>query len=115
VTKVAEYEHENRSEDPPGKFIHPITKSHSPERIDIIEVLNIMRYIYSSVGEAFFEFGEMPKPKANMDAKDTRWVQRFSNFIKVFAKLDQAVLKIRTEYKADAEGRIDSDAFSNQR
>lgn len=46
-----------------------------------------------------------------MDAKGTRWVQRFSNFSKAFAKLDQAVIKIRTEYKADAEGRIDADAF----
>jgi nucleotidyltransferase substrate binding protein (TIGR01987 family) len=46
-----------------------------------------------------------------MNHKDIRWVQRFSNFKKAFAKLDEAVQKIETDYRRDEHGRIDNDKF----
>lgn len=48
-----------------------------------------------------------------MENQDIRWVQRFSNFKKAFAKLDEAVRKIETDFQRDAEGRIDADKFLN--
>ena len=44
-----------------------------------------------------------------MDNPDIRGQQRFANFSKVFAKLDDAVKVIRTKY-ADEQGNI-ADSF----
>src|SRR5690554_1536218 len=43
--------------------------------------------------------------------KDIRWEQRFSNFLKAFDKLDQAVAKIKKDYGIDEKGNIDEDDF----
>jgi hypothetical protein len=42
-----------------------------------------------------------------MTEKDIRWEQRFSNFLKAFDKLNEAVSKI----SIDKEGNIDNDNF----
>jgi len=44
-----------------------------------------------------------------MNDKDIRWEQRFSNFNKAFAKLDQAVTLVKREYYID--GVFDQDNF----
>lgn len=46
-----------------------------------------------------------------MNQKDIRWEQRFSNYVKAFDKLDQAVTKIKKDYRIDEKGRIDEDDF----
>jgi len=47
-----------------------------------------------------------------MDKKeDIRWEQRFSNFLKAFGKLDEAVTKIKNDYGIDTAGNIDEDSF----
>jgi nucleotidyltransferase substrate binding protein (TIGR01987 family) len=46
-----------------------------------------------------------------MSKIDIRWQQRFSNYLKAFSKLEEAVLKIKDEYQLDALGKINIDAF----
>ena len=46
-----------------------------------------------------------------MSKQDIRWEQRFSNFIKAFHKLDEAVNKIKNDFGIDKDGSIDADAF----
>lgn len=46
-----------------------------------------------------------------MNQKDIRWEQRFSNYLKAFYKLDQAVTKIKGDYGIDKDGNIDEDDF----
>ena len=46
-----------------------------------------------------------------MSKEDIRWEQRFSNYVKAFSKLDQAVTKIKTDFEIDDEGNIDDDEF----
>lgn len=43
--------------------------------------------------------------------KDIRWIQRFSNYVKAFEKLDQAIEKIKSEYRLEEDGKISSDEF----
>lgn len=43
--------------------------------------------------------------------QDIRWEQRFSNYVKAFNKLDQAVTKIKEDYAIDEDGNIDDDEF----
>lgn len=43
--------------------------------------------------------------------KDIRWEQRFSNYVKAFHKLDQAVTRIKEDYGIDERGAIDEDDF----
>lgn len=46
-----------------------------------------------------------------MSTEDIRWHQRFSNFNKAFLKLEEAVNKIKNEYKIDEDGNINEDDF----
>lgn len=46
-----------------------------------------------------------------MSKQDIRWEQRFSNFVKAFHKLDEAVSKILNDFGIDEEGSIDADDF----
>ena len=46
-----------------------------------------------------------------MSKEDIRWEQRFSNYIKAFNKLDQAVAKIKTDFEIEDDGTIDDDEF----
>lgn len=46
-----------------------------------------------------------------MSSEDIRWEQRFSNYVKAFDKLHQAVTKINQDYEVDADGNIDDDEF----
>lgn len=46
-----------------------------------------------------------------MSAQDIRWEQRFSNYVKAFSKLHEAVDRIKEDYPMDASGNIDSDSF----
>ncbi|MBD3749097.1 MAG: nucleotidyltransferase substrate binding protein [Sphingobacteriales bacterium] len=46
-----------------------------------------------------------------MSTQDIRWQQRFSNYVKAFLKLEQAVLKIKEEYQIEEDGTIDEDSF----
>jgi nucleotidyltransferase substrate binding protein (TIGR01987 family) len=46
-----------------------------------------------------------------MTDKDIRWIQRFSNYVKAYNKLKQAVLKVKSEYDPDDDGNISEDAF----
>lgn len=46
-----------------------------------------------------------------MSADEIRWVQRFNNYAKALAKLEQAVQHINENYAIDEEGRIDKDDF----
>lgn len=46
-----------------------------------------------------------------MSAQDIRWQQRFSNYVKAFLKLEQAVMKINEEYQIEDDGTIDEDSF----
>lgn len=46
-----------------------------------------------------------------MSTPDIRWLQRFSNYIKAFLKLEQAVVKIKEEYPMKEDGTIDEDSF----
>ncbi|GAL00501.1 hypothetical protein JCM19314_2109 [Nonlabens ulvanivorans] len=39
-----------------------------------------------------------------MSNQDIRWEQRFSNYVKAFDKLDQAVHKVKTDYEIQADG-----------
>lgn len=43
--------------------------------------------------------------------KDIRWIQRFSNYVKAFEKLDQAIEKVKSEYGLEEDGKISSDEF----
>lgn len=43
--------------------------------------------------------------------RDIRWEQRFSNYVKAFTKLNQAVTKIKEDNKIGAAGSIDEDEF----
>jgi len=45
-----------------------------------------------------------------MNQEDIRWHQRFLNYKKVFAKLDQIVRQLRIEY-GDESGHVDEDCF----
>ena len=46
-----------------------------------------------------------------MSKEDIRWEQRFSNYIKAFNKLDQAVTKIKTDFEIEDDVTIDDDEF----
>ena len=46
-----------------------------------------------------------------MSDQDIRWQQRFSNFVKAYSKLDQAVQKIQEEYPIKEDGTIEEDSF----
>jgi nucleotidyltransferase substrate binding protein (TIGR01987 family) len=46
-----------------------------------------------------------------MSTQDIRWQQRFSNFVKAFKKLEEAVLKIEREYQIQEDDTIDEDSF----
>jgi len=46
-----------------------------------------------------------------MSTQELRWQQRFSNYVKAFLKLEQAVLKITEEYQIRENGTIDEDSF----
>lgn len=46
-----------------------------------------------------------------MESKDIRWEQRFSNYKKALAKLDEAVLRIKEDYPTGKDGKIAEDSF----
>jgi nucleotidyltransferase substrate binding protein (TIGR01987 family) len=46
-----------------------------------------------------------------MSTQDIRWQQRFSNYVKAFSKLEEAIEKIKDEYQIEADGTIDEDSF----
>ena len=46
-----------------------------------------------------------------MSKEGIRWEQRFSNYVKAFNKLDQAVTKIKEDFEIDDDGNIDDDEF----
>ena len=46
-----------------------------------------------------------------MSDQDIRWQQRFSNFVKAYSKLDQAVQKIQEKYPIKEDGTIEEDSF----
>jgi nucleotidyltransferase substrate binding protein (TIGR01987 family) len=46
-----------------------------------------------------------------MSTQDIRWQQRFSNYVKAFFKLEEAVKKINEEYQIEEDGTIDEDDF----
>jgi nucleotidyltransferase substrate binding protein (TIGR01987 family) len=46
-----------------------------------------------------------------MNTQDIRWQQRFSNYVKAFLKLEEAVQKIEEEYPIDEDGSINKDDF----
>jgi len=46
-----------------------------------------------------------------MSTQELRWQQRFSNYVKAFLKLEQAVLKITEDYQIKENGTIDEDSF----
>lgn len=46
-----------------------------------------------------------------MSTEDIRWKQRFNNYNKALSKLEEAVIKIRTDYKIDEAGSIVEDKF----
>jgi nucleotidyltransferase substrate binding protein (TIGR01987 family) len=46
-----------------------------------------------------------------MSTQDIRWQQRFSNYVKAFLKLEEAVVKIKEQYRIDDKGTIDKDEF----
>ena len=46
-----------------------------------------------------------------MNTQDIRWQQRFSNFVKAYLKLEEAVYKIKEEYQIEEDGTIDEDSF----
>jgi nucleotidyltransferase substrate binding protein (TIGR01987 family) len=46
-----------------------------------------------------------------MSTQDIRWQQRFSNYVKAFLKLEEAVLKIKKKYQIQEDGTIDEDSF----
>ena len=46
-----------------------------------------------------------------MSELDIRWQQRFSNYNKAFAKLQEAVERITKDYEIDDDGSIDEDGF----
>jgi nucleotidyltransferase substrate binding protein (TIGR01987 family) len=46
-----------------------------------------------------------------MSTQDIRWQQRFSNYTRAFLKLEEAVLKIKEEYKIKENGTICEDIF----
>lgn len=46
-----------------------------------------------------------------MSAQDICWHQRFSNYLKAYAKLEEAVHKIKEQYPIGEEGTIDNDSF----
>ena len=43
--------------------------------------------------------------------EDIRWEQRFSNYVRAFEKLNQAVKKIKNEFEIDEDGNINDDQF----
>lgn len=46
-----------------------------------------------------------------MSISDKRWEQRFNNYQKALARLEEAVLKVRDEFQIDADGSIEEDEF----
>lgn len=46
-----------------------------------------------------------------MNTQDIRWQQRFSNYVKAYLKLEEAVSKIKEEYQIEEDGTIDEDSF----
>lgn len=45
------------------------------------------------------------------EKKDIRWEQRFSNYVRAFHKLNEAVVKINKDYGIDEHGNLDDDEF----
>lgn len=43
--------------------------------------------------------------------EDIRWEQRFSNYVKAFYKLNEAVVKINEDYGINEDGNLDDDEF----
>jgi nucleotidyltransferase substrate binding protein (TIGR01987 family) len=46
-----------------------------------------------------------------MSTQDIRWQQRFSNYLKAFLKLEEAVLKIKQAYNIEQNATIAQDSF----
>jgi nucleotidyltransferase substrate binding protein (TIGR01987 family) len=46
-----------------------------------------------------------------MSNEDIRWQQRFSNYLKAFSKLDEAIQKLNGEYAIQEDGTINDDQF----
>lgn len=46
-----------------------------------------------------------------MESKDIRWIQRFNNYKKALAKLDEAVSRIKEDYPTSDDGSIAEDSF----
>lgn len=46
-----------------------------------------------------------------MSTLDIRWKQRFSNYVKAFQKLEEAVQKVKNEFQITDENAISPDAF----
>ena len=46
-----------------------------------------------------------------MSGSDVRWQQRYSNYNKAFNKLEEAVRKIKDDYRIDEDGAIHPDDF----
>lgn len=46
-----------------------------------------------------------------MSSQDIRWQQRFSNYVKAFYKLEEAVHTIKEQYPINDDGTIDEDEF----
>lgn len=46
-----------------------------------------------------------------MSTLDIRWKQRFSNYVKAFQKLEEAVQKVKTEFQITDANAISPDAF----
>ncbi len=46
-----------------------------------------------------------------METDDIRWLQRFANYKRAFAKLEEAVGRVKNDFGIDSSGNIDDDAF----
>ena len=46
-----------------------------------------------------------------MSTQDIRWQQRFSNYKKAFAKLEEGVIRVNGDYKIDETGTVSEDNF----
>ncbi len=46
-----------------------------------------------------------------MNTQDIRWQQRFSNYVKAFLKLEEAIFKIKEDYQIKDDDTINEDSF----
>ena len=46
-----------------------------------------------------------------MENDDIRWLQRFANYKRAFAKLEEVVGRVKNDFGIDSSGNIDDDAF----